>query len=299
MMRKETDSISYGRREPEQLSNTVSELLSASSAGDLEIVRALVESGADVNAGDLFGNTPLIYAAAGGHLPLVRWLLTKSVKVNAKNQIGMTARQRAQMQGHREVVALLKRYGAEDEARGVAYGAGAAVGTLDLLQAASDGNSQGVRACLATGAYVNAKNAEGWTALMITTLKGYREIVCILLEHEQVEINARSHHGWTALRYAVSVGDAETMRILLAAGADVNAPDHDGWTALMQAAGEENFECLELLLAKGAEVLAKNKIGETARDIAAHKGFTKIVELMEKAERKSQDSVIVDADSDA
>jgi ankyrin repeat protein len=298
-MQKETDYISSGRREGQPLSNAVSELLASSSAGDMENVRALVESGAEVNATDLFGNTPLIYAAAGGHMGLVHWLIENGVRVNAKNQIGMTALHRAQMQGHTEVVMLLKKYGAEDETQGVAYGAGAAVGTLDLLQAASDGNVQGVRACLATGADVNAKNAEGWTALMIATLKGYREIVQILLEEERAQVNARSHHGWTALRYAVSMGDSESIRILLAAGAEVNAPDHDGWTALIQAAGEGNLECLEILLAEGAEAESKNKIGETARLIASHKGFWKIVELLEKAERKSKVSVIVDAGGEA
>ncbi|HEV7858414.1 MAG TPA: ankyrin repeat domain-containing protein [Pyrinomonadaceae bacterium] len=281
------------------MSNSISELLAASSSGDMGTVQALVESGADVNATDLFGNTPLIYAAAGGHLHLVRWLVMNSVRVNAKNQIGMTALQRAETQGHTEVVMLLKKYGAEDEAQGVAYGAGAAAGTLDLLQAASDGNLEGVRACLATGADVNAKNAEGWTALMIATLKGYREMVQTLLKQDRVQVNARSHHGWTALCYAVSMGDSETIRILLAAGAEVNAPDHDGWTALMQAAGEGNLECVEILLAGGAEAGAKNKIGETASTIAAHKGFTKIVELMEMSERKSKDSVIVEAGRDA
>jgi ankyrin repeat protein len=298
-MQKETDSISNSRREPGQLSDTIPDLLAACSAGDVGIVQALVESGADVNAKDLFGNTALIYAASGGHLSLVRWLITQSVQVQAKNQIGMTALRRAQMQGHAEIVALLKKYGAEDEAQGVAYGAGAAKGTLDLLQAASEGNLQGVRACLATGADVNAKNGEGWTALMLATLKGHREIVETLLRQDRAQVNARSHHGWTALRYAVSVGDAETLRILLAAGAEVNAPDHDGWTALMQAAGEGNLECLGILLAEGAETGAKNKIGETASHIAAHKGFTKIVELIEKSERKSKDSVIVDAGRDA
>jgi ankyrin repeat protein len=298
-MQKETDSISSSRRELQQLSTTIQELLAASSAGDMGVVQALVLSGADVNAKDLFGNTPLIYAAAGGHLHLVRWLITLGVQVNAKNQIGMTALQRAQMQGHTDVFTLLKKYGAEDEAQDIAYGVGAVVGTLDLLQAASDGNLQGVQACLATGVDVNAKNAEGWTALMIATLKGYREIVQTLLKQDRVQVNARSHHGWTALRYAISVGDSETLRILLAAGAEVNAPDHDGWTALMQAAGEGNLECLEILLAEGAEAGAKNKIGETASIIAAHKGFTTIVELMGKAARKSKDSVIVEAGRDA
>jgi ankyrin repeat protein len=292
-MQKETNFITSSERQPQRLSDALASLMAAASAGDVESVRALVENGADVNAKDLFSNTALIYAAAGGHLGLVRWLIEHGAQVNAKNQIGMTASQRAKIQGHSHIFILLKKYGAEDEVQGSAHDAGAGVGPTSLLQAARDGDLREVRNCLASGADVNAKNGEGWTALMIATLKGYKEIVRALLEQDRAQVNASNHHGLTALRFAVSMGDGETVRILLEAGAEVNAPDHDGRTPLMQAAGEGNLECLEILLAGGADAWAKNKLGETAHAVAAHKGFTKIVSLLEKSERKSKDSVIV------
>jgi uncharacterized protein len=298
-MQEETNSTLCGERQPQQLSDTLKDLLAAASAGDVGILQTMVESGADVNAKDMFGNTALIYAAAGGHMDLVRYLVAYGVQVNAKNQIGMTALQRAKMQGHSEIVALLKKYGAEDETQRIARDAGTAGDKAPLLQSARDGNLQKLKACLASGADVNAQNGEGWTALMIATVKGYKEVLQTLLAQERTNVNARTHQGWTALRFAVSMGDSETVRILLDAGAEVNAPDHDGWTALMQAAGEGNLECLEILLAEGAEAWTKNKSGETASIIAAHKGFTEIVGLLEKAERKSKDSVIVTKKADA
>jgi ankyrin repeat protein len=286
--------ISSRERQPQQSNDSQAELLAAASVGNIGIVQTLFEIGADLNARDLFGNTALIYAAAGGHLDLVRWLVMQGVQVNAKNQIGMTALQRAKMKGRSEIVGLLKKYGAEDETQRASCDAGATGGPASLLQAARAGNLKDVRACLASGADVNQLSGEGWTALMIATLKGYKEIVQTLLEQERAQVNARSHHGWTALRFAVSMGDSETIGLLLAAGAEVNAPDHDGWTPLMQAAGEGNLECVEILLAAGADVYAKNRLCETASDIAAQKSFTEIVGLLAGAEHNSKDSDIVE-----
>lgn len=267
--------------------NTSAELLAAASAGILQTVQRLVEGGVDLNAKDQFGNTALIYAAAGGHLEIVRWLINRGAVVKATNQVGVNALLRATMHGHKEVVALLKSYEAEDEPQLTYTTSKGSRAPSALLRAARDGSLDEVRACLARGADVNQKTAEGWTALMLATLKGHTDVIRTLLAHSPTQVNACSHNGWTALRFAIYMSDSETVSLLLAAGAEVNAPDNDGWTALMQAAGERNIECLEILLAAGAEVNARNKIGETASVIASHKSLTDVVELLEKGMRES------------
>ena len=59
-------------------------------------------------------------------------------------------------------------------------------------------------------------------------------------------------------------GDLETLKVMLAKGADVNSQDKEGHTALMTAAHFGNVEIAELLLASGADVFIKNKKGELA-----------------------------------
>lgn len=58
--------------------------------------------------------------------------------------------------------------------------------------------------------------------------------------------------------------DSETVKALVAAGAEVNAKDEDGRTALMEAADRDNSESVKILISAGAEVNAKDKEGRTA-----------------------------------
>ena len=92
-------------------------LLNAALYGDIEGVRLLLGKGANVQARDIFGRTPLIVATATWNGPMdcsvdiVRLLLDHSADVNAQNQKGRTALMEAlgqwQFERQREMVELL------------------------------------------------------------------------------------------------------------------------------------------------------------------------------------------------
>ena len=77
----------------------------------LEISRALIAAGADVNATQHGGWTPLHAAALHGNLPLVRLLLEAGAKPAAKNDTGQTSADLARTKNHKEVIALLAQRG--------------------------------------------------------------------------------------------------------------------------------------------------------------------------------------------
>lgn len=77
----------------------------------LEISRALIAAGADVNATQHGGWTPLHAAALHGNLPLVRVLLEAEAKAAAKNDTGQTPAGLAKTKNHKEVIALLAQRG--------------------------------------------------------------------------------------------------------------------------------------------------------------------------------------------
>jgi ankyrin repeat protein len=56
-----------------------------------EMVKALIDKGADVNAKDKDGQTALMLAAGGGYTEIVKALIEKGADVNAKNNTGDTA----------------------------------------------------------------------------------------------------------------------------------------------------------------------------------------------------------------
>ena len=61
-------------------------------------------------------------------------------------------------------------------------------------------------------------------------------------EITKADVNARNEFGWTALMYAAEAGAAETVRILLKAGADASVKDTDGKTAWDHAQDNEKLK---------------------------------------------------------
>ena len=87
-------------------------LHSAASEGHLEVVKYLVEQGADINATtSRYGWTVLHYAATWGQLAVVRYLVEQGADVNAKDSDGDTARGLAEMFGHTAVARYLRSVG--------------------------------------------------------------------------------------------------------------------------------------------------------------------------------------------
>ncbi len=82
---------------------------------------------------------------------------------------------------------------------------------------------------------------------------------------------------------AAKEGDTETVKTLVAAGADVHPQNEFGQTALMQAAFRGNTDTVHALVAAGADVHAKDRDGETALMQAAWHGHTAIVQILKEA----------------
>ncbi len=113
--------------------------------------------------------------------------------------------------------------------------------SVDIHEAAENGNIEAVKQHLAAGADVNTKDS----------VAGFRR-----------------ERGWTPLHYAADKGRKEVAELLIDKGADVNAKTQDGDTPLHVAAGEGHTETAELLITKGADVNAKVKDGYTPLDMA-------------------------------
>jgi len=115
-----------------------------------------------------------------------------------------------------------------------------------------------------TGLDVDVRRPSGKTALMKAAQESDVETVRALLARG-ANTNIKGPGSMTALRYAMwgRGGKQEIIRMLLAAGADVNAKDEYGETALM-AAVYDKTDLVQLFLSAGADANAKTKKGSTA-----------------------------------
>ena len=92
---------------------SASALCIAAEKNHLNVVRYLVEQGADMEMEDRYGMTPLINASFYGHIEVVRYLLEQGGDRDKATEFGMTSLHSAVEQGQLETAKLLMVYGAD------------------------------------------------------------------------------------------------------------------------------------------------------------------------------------------
>ncbi len=143
-----------------------------------------------------------------------------------------------------------------------------------------EGDTKAVQSMIAAGMDPNVLGPDitnGTTALQAAL--GHIETMKVLIA-AGADVNATNKYGSTSLIWAAHFGQTEAAQVLLASGADVNLKNQRGITPLMDAAIMGHPEIVELLLAKGADVNATLKDGWTALMLAAGAGYTQVVQLL-------------------
>ena len=245
----------------------------AAGFGTLETMKHLLAKGANVNAKNRRGSTPLHWAIHDE--AKVRLLLAHGAGINAKQGDSRTPLYLAATLGNgRNVVRLLLERGADPNLR-------TANGRSPLMAAAARGDVEALRLLLKYKAAVDAKDSAGETALMVASTKGSAPAVQLLLEHG-ADARIRTKRDETALGNAGTSGSEAVVRLLLDQGADVNSRNLRGFSPLMLAASSDTMPAgvVKLLLAKGADPSCKGDYDETAADLAAKRGHTEVARLL-------------------
>lgn len=270
---------------------------------------ACLAAGADVNARDKAGNTPLLLATyywAGGanwapaseDPAVVAVLLEAGADVNARNSSGSTPLHHAAVGQSQEpergwydrvenpaIVAVLLAAGADANARtgdGGTSGRQYFPGTTPLHVAASMEGLETVAMLLEAGADIHARDSNGDSPLRLAAGGGFRhpEIIEILVE-AGADVNDRNERGTTVLLSALGSPAnrvVAVVRRLLDLGADTSAPG-----LLHEAARrEDNRELITVLADAGAAVNARDDGGTTPLHQAAEaKWSTNVTALLE------------------
>ena len=122
----------------------------------------------------------------------------------------------------------------------VLFAASAYAQTTNFFALAKSGNAQAVQAAVNKGVDLEARDKNGWTALMVAAANNPNPEVITTLFRAGAKVNARGNDGDTALMHAANINqNPEVITTLLQAGADVKAKDSGGRTALDYAKGNE------------------------------------------------------------
>lgn len=232
--------------------------------GERETAIERIRDGADVDAAQGDGTTPLHWAVYELDHALTELLLEHGADPDAQNRYGSTPLAEAVKVADAGLTRMLLEAGADANAAN-------ADGQTMLMLAARAGAVEPARLLVEHGADVDAiERWRGQTALMWAADEREPEIVRLLVEHgadvtvrakwrdwpSQITSEPRAQYrptgGLTALIYAARSGCDACAAAIIDAGADVNRPNPDGMTPLIVAIDNFAYDTAMRLLDNGA-----------------------------------------------
>jgi ankyrin repeat protein len=228
-------------------------LMAASRTGNVAAIRVLIDHGADVNAREtLRGTTPLMWAADEGHAPAIQLLIEHGADIKARSDVAERGRGPALGKSNdpRKQVA----------AQGAALAAGKALDLGDL-RAFAEGTAPAPagRGGAAAGAGRGGRGGGRGGATGAAGDDQPDDAAPVFRRGPAVKDGG----ALTPLVYAARADDLDSVKVLLAAGADVNQTTGYGWSPLLVATQNRYYKLGAYLLDHGADVNLANKGGWT------------------------------------
>ncbi len=213
----------------------------------INIMKLLIENGANINYTDENGFNPLNIAIESGDMELTKFLITNGANVNSLMQDGVSL-----------------------------IGYAIAQNNMDLLQI-----------LIENGANVNYTGGDSWanTPLQTASRLGLDNVVRILLTRN-ADINAVDMNGNTALHTAALNSQLSIVKLLLEKNPNLDIQNKVGNTALHLAVISGNIDIVGELVLKGANTRIRNNDGKYPRDIARANNSAAIFEVLREAENK-------------
>ena len=203
-------------------------------------VKRLLAAGADANASDVDGVTPLLYAVSVGDVEIIADLLAAGGNVNAADKEPETS---------------LLHWGAQLDYPDV----------IDIL--------------VENGADINRQNEDGETALHWAAEHGRPAAARSLIKHG-ANVNLADNLGFSPLHNAAWANHYVVMGILIGNDADLRRANNRGDTPLHDAAWLGNLESVEILIDVGVDTTTKNKAGRTPLYYAQQEGHNEIADML-------------------
>lgn len=188
-------------------SNGKTALMQAARAGDGDGVEQLMRIGADINRTNNNGGTPLMYAVLGNNIEVVRLFIRQGVDLDTVANNGWSA----------------------------------------VMIAAAKGRTESLKELLYHAADPNLPDIYGWTPLMRAVYENRELAARLLLEDPRTGLNRHGENGVTALHIATVRGFPNLVELLLESGADRYLRDEVGRTPYQIAVQNDDPELMQML----------------------------------------------------
>ncbi|CAM9720691.1 unnamed protein product [Scytosiphon promiscuus] len=219
-------------------------LLMQVEIGNLNGVKKLLDGGAAVDGSSALDFRPLISAARAGNTTMIKLLLSKGAKLELPGRYP---------EGARAIHASI-----------------------------SGENLSALVALIEAGADYDARDADGQTPLMMTSMASTAAVMASALLEAGADPMLRNSEGQTALHLAAGLGCIPVLEVILSRSrATLNAIDSKGFTPMSTAALRGKHRSVAFLLAKGASDEAVG-VDRTSLVWAADGGHEKMVRMMLK-----------------
>jgi len=234
----------------------------AARQGEQSICEWLVEHGADLDAANDAGDTPMCEAATMANWGPFWYLLGKGASIGEAG-----SRQQAQLvmatvrHGNLDALRRLQQMGANIERIPTTF-------STPLVEAVRLGDAAIAEWLLHQGANVSGESSQGETPLALAAYHGHFELMWRF--HEAgAQLNTTDSHGSTPLMSAVFHGKLDVAKRLLDAGMMVNVGNERGDTPLTVAASKGNVPLARLLVQRGATLEPRGRRRDTPLHRAA------------------------------
>ncbi|KAI9888340.1 MAG: hypothetical protein M1814_000571 [Vezdaea aestivalis] len=253
----------------------------AAYQGHEDVVRCLIELGADVNVRHENGLSALDRAAEGGFSAIAKYLIEGGANIEDAKLYLQTRRRN--MLNSRERKSRRKSHQDPLDQLPVSTSAesieGSDPGTTSLATHVENNDILAVRAALQLNIDIEDGSFTGLTPLLNATMKGYIPIAELLLT-SGANPNVTSPKGWTVLMHAVRQKSENLVHLLLQYGADTNHMSPDRWNALIEATVQRNHSMMGSLLRVGCDTESKSSSDWTPLMHASYTGDEAGVELL-------------------
>ena len=230
--------------------------------GEVEILQILIDAGANPNKNDGSGNSPIHVAVRQDDPEILRTLVEGGANVNEKDALGNPAIQVAVVRNMPEMVQILIDAGGDPNETNH-------LGNPMIHEALIHGNTEVVRILVDAGADVNAHEKssrfsvrEGVTPLLTAVSYDYLEIVRILID-AGAEVLGDGHLTPSPFDEVLRIGDSEMLTVFL-----------------FWAIREKDAESIIRLLKEGREspnINARNTSGDTPLHAAIRNGSSALI----------------------